>query len=411
MSGVTERVTIDALGHEGDGIADAPEGRVFVPFTLPGEEVEIEGSGARPRLVAVTKPSPQRTAPICRHFGSCGGCALQHMGRAPYLAWKREQVVNAFRQRGIDAAVEPVVAIGPGTRRRAVFSAARTEKGVALGFHRRGSEEIVAIEECPVLVPALVEKRATLLAIAAATLDRGKALRIVAVAADNGLDIAVSGGKRLGRRELETLGRLGADPSIARLTVDGTMIFANRRPELAAGGTTLLPVPGGFLQAVAAAETALADAVVAAVGKAAPVADLFAGIGTFTVRLARQAQVTAVEGDEKAVAALTEAVKRGKGLKPVTARRRDLFKNPLAASELAPFGAVVFDPPAAGAKAQATTIAASSVPTVVAVSCNPATLARDARILIDGGYRMTHVLPVDQFLFSAEIEAVAVFRR
>jgi 23S rRNA (uracil1939-C5)-methyltransferase len=404
-------VTIGALGHEGDGIADTPEGRVFVPFTLAGEEVEIETGGGRARLVAVTRPSPERTAPVCRHFGSCGGCALQHMGRAPYLAWKREQVATAFRQRGIDAAVEPVSAIEPGTRRRAVFSAVRTAKGIALGFHRRASDEIIAVEECPVLLPALLEKRATLTAIAAATLDRGKTLRIVAVAADNGFDIAVSGGKRLGRGELEALGRLGADHSIARLTVDGTTIFANRRPELSAGGTTLLPVPGGFLQAVAAAETALADAVVAAVGKAAPVADLFAGIGTFTVRLARQAQVTAVEGDEKAVAALAEAVKHGKGLKPVTARRRDLFKNPLATAELAPFGAVVFDPPAAGAKAQATAIAASSVPIVLAVSCNPATLARDARILIDGGYRLTRVLPVDQFLFSAEIEVVAVFQR
>jgi 23S rRNA (uracil1939-C5)-methyltransferase len=282
---------------------------------------------------------------------------------------------------------------------------------VALGFYRRGSDEIVAIEECPVLLPAIAAKRQALAGLAATVLDGRKPARMVVTAADNGLDIAVTGARKLGRAELEALGRLGADAAVARLSVDGAMVFVNRRPEIQAGGATLYPVPGGFLQAAAPAEAALGEAVAAAIGKPGAIADLFAGIGTFTLRLARIAPVTAVEGDASLLAALADAAKRTKGVKAVTTRKRDLFKNPLAPAELDAYGAVVFDPPAAGAKTQAEALARSKVRTVAAVSCNPATLARDARILIDGGYRLARVLPVDQFLWSAEIEAVAVFTR
>jgi 23S rRNA (uracil1939-C5)-methyltransferase len=193
--------------------------------------------------------------------------------------------------------------------------------------------------------------------------------------------------------------------------VDGVEVFRSRSPEIAVGSASLLPTAGGFLQAAAAAEMAIAETVLAHVGKTKPVADLFAGVGTFTLRLARQSPVTAVEGEQALVDALQAAARRATGLKPVTALRRDLFVNPLSRRELDAFGAVVFDPPAAGAKAQAEALAASSVKRVAAVSCNPATLARDARILIDGGYRLIRVVPVDQFLFSAEIEAVATFER
>jgi 23S rRNA (uracil1939-C5)-methyltransferase len=333
------------------------------------------------------------------------------MERAAYLAWKRSLVATAFAQRGIAAEVEPVVPIGLGSRRRAIFSAVKGAKGVVLGFHRRGGNDIVGIEECPVLAPAIVAKLPALRDLARIVLRPGKPGRVFVVLGNNGLDVTVEGGRKLDRAALEALSRFAIDGAIARLIVDGIEVFLNRRPELAAGSATLFPVPGGFLQAAAAAENTLAAAVLTHVGAAAPVADLFAGIGTFTLRLAARAPVTAVEGDATLIAALNQAVRRATGVKPVTARKRDLFQNPLAPVELNAFAAVVFDPPAAGAKAQAEALAASRVPKVVAVSCNPATLARDARILIDGGYRLTRVLPVDQFLFSAEVEAVATFER
>ena len=407
---MTETVTITELGHAGDGIAEPGGNRTFVPFTLPGETVAIERSGARARLIDVVAPSAVRVRPACRHFGTCGGCALQHMAEPAYRAWKREIVRRSFLLHAIDAPVEPVVATPPGTRRRAIFSAVHTRDRLILGFHRRTAHEIVAIEECPVLSADIVAALPLIRMIAARAIRKRHQGRIT-VTAGNGLDIAIDGGGRLDRSALEELGTFAREQAIARLTADGSEIFVNRRPELAADGAVLLPSPAGFVQASAQAEQALAEAVTAHVGDAAPVADLFSGIGTFTLRLARRAAVTAVEGDPALLAALSRAVRQARSLKSVTALSRDLFANPLAPAELDRFAAVVFDPPAAGAKAQAEAIALSGVPKVVAVSCNPATLGRDARILIDGGYRLTRVLPVDQFLWSAEIEVVATFAK
>jgi 23S rRNA (uracil1939-C5)-methyltransferase len=408
---VSETVRIESLGHAGDGIAETSDGRVFVPFTLPHEVVAIVRSGNRGRLTAVEEASPLRVAPVCRHFGACGGCVLQHVQHDAYLSWKREIVARTFALAGIDAPVEPVVPIAVGSRRRAVFSAVKTVRGVVLGFQRRGRNEVIAVEECPVLAPSILSRLATLREMAGISVKPKRTARIVVLAADNGLDIAVTGGGRLDRKALESLGLFGADPGIARLTVDGGEVFVSRRPEIDVGGASLLPPAGGFVQASAAAEAALADAVLNHVGDARPVVDLFAGCGTFSLRLARNAPVTAVEGEPTLLAALDESVRRSRGLKPVTTRRRDLFRNHMAPEELNAFGAVVFDPPAAGAKAQSEALARSRVPKIAAVSCNPATLARDARILIDGGYRLERLLPVDQFLFSPEIEVVATFAR
>jgi 23S rRNA (uracil1939-C5)-methyltransferase len=333
------------------------------------------------------------------------------MERAAYLTWKREIVARSFALAGVETAVEPVVAIATGSRRRAVFTAVSTARGVILGFQRRGSNEVIAVEECPVLALAIATRLGMFREIAGLVAKPRRPARIAVLAADNGLDIAVTGGGRPDERVLSALGRLGGDAALARLTLDGRDVFVSRRPEIAMGAAMLLPPAGGFVQASAAAEAAFAEAVIAHVGDSRPVLDLFAGCGTFSLRLARRAPVTAVEGEAASLAALDEATRRSRGLRPVATRRRDLFRNPMAPEELALFGAVVFDPPAAGARAQSEALARSRVPKIAAVSCNPATLARDARILIDGGYRLERVLPVDQFLFSPEIEVVAAFSR
>ncbi len=409
---MSETVTIAALGAGGDGVAETAGGRIFVPFTLPGETVEIERDGKRGRPTRILAASADRVTPPCSHFGTCGGCTLQHMERTAYLAWKRDIVAKSFALHGIDVAVEPVTASEPGGRRRAVFSAVNTAGGVVLGFNRRGSHEIVPVTACPVLAPGIVAHLPLFRDMVAVAVKPRRRARLTVTLAGNGLDAALAGGGKLDRDQRGRLGAFAGDAAIARLTVDGETVFANRRPEIAVGGdAALLPVPAGFVQATPLAEAALAGAVLAHVGDEGPVADLFAGIGTFTLRLAQRVAVTAVEGDEVLLEALGAAVRSATGLKPVTTRRRDLFANPLSPPELDPFAAVVFDPPAAGARAQAEAIARSAVARVVAVSCNPATLARDARILIDGGYRLTRVLPVDQFLWSAEIEAVATFAR
>ncbi|MCW5695927.1 MAG: class I SAM-dependent RNA methyltransferase [Bauldia sp.] len=404
------RARIERLAHKGDGVAVVDGRELFVPFTLPGEAVEIAVDGDTATLVRVVAASADRAVPACLHFTDCGGCVVQHLATPAYLEWKRLQVVEAFAQRGIDAAVEPTVAIAPGTRRRVTFAIVHEADGPVLGFSRRASHDVVAIAACPVAVPAIATRLGLLRALAGAVVPRGRSARMTVVAADNGLDVAIDADRPLGRAIRERLAGLSADPALARLSIDGEAVTMAWRPEIAIGKASLLPVPGGFLQASEEAEAAIAGLVAAGVGKTrGPVADLFCGIGTLSLRLAASAPVTAVDGDGGLLTALTESAKRAQGLKPIATRVRDLFRNPMAPAELKPFATVVFDPPRAGAKAQAEALAKSAVPRVVAVSCNPATLARDARILIDGGYRLERVTPVDQFLWSAHVEAVAVF--
>ena len=296
---MAETVAITALGHGGDGVAESG-GRVFVPYTLPGETVEIERAGERGTLTRVVSASPDRVGPLCPNFQKCGTCALEHMARPAYLAWKREQVIQAFAQRGIETEVEPIVPIARGSRRRAVFSAIRTTKGTVFGFHARHSDEIVPITECPVLTPAIVAKIPTFAAIANIALKRWKPARVTVLSADNGFDVSMTGAGKPDRAMLERLGSFATDLSLARVTIDGVEVFRNRQPEIAAGPAVLFPTPGGFVQAAKAAEAALAEAIVGHIGEAGPVADLFAGIGTFTFRLAAKAPVTARRGRRRA---------------------------------------------------------------------------------------------------------------
>jgi 23S rRNA (uracil1939-C5)-methyltransferase len=406
---MAETLTITALGHEGDGIAETANGKVFVPFTLSGETVTATVEGERGHLVSIETPSPDRVDPACRHFGTCGGCALQHWAPEQYQAWKRDLVVHAFAQRGIETEVSPVVPVAPHTRRRAVFTLARDDKGLALGFNKRDSHDVLAIEECPLLVPEIETRRDKLVALAGRLVDQGKRVRMTVVSTDTGLDVSLEGARKPGRADYEALGRAAVDGAICRLTVDGAEIVMSRVPELRNDPVVLYPSPGGFLQATAPSELAMADLVDAAIGKSGPVLDLFSGIGTFTLKLARRFPVLAVEGDDTLLKALDRSMRYSTGIRAITTRRRDLFLNPMVPVELKPFKAVVFDPPRAGAKAQAEMLAKSDVPRIIGVSCNPATLARDARILIDGGYKLTSVTPVDQFLWSGHVEVVATF--
>lgn len=399
-------VEIVGLGAQGDGIAETAQGHRFVPFALPGERVRPAPDGF-PDIVSA--PSPERVAPLCRHFGVCGGCVAQHMSSTLYADWKRSSVVEAFRQRGLDPHVAPLLRIPAASRRRAVFTATRSGNDVTLGYHRRRSHTLFGLEECPVLVPAIVEKVAVLRAIAHAVTDREARISVLATSA--GLDIAIDGTQPISAVARAKLAQITGEGRIARVTVGGDIVIERAKSALAIGGISFVPPPGAFVQAVAEAEDALVAQVMAGAAKAKNIADLFAGIGTFTFALARRVRVLAVDGDNSAIAALSEAARHAQGLKSIETRVRDLFRDPLSPRELDRFDAVVFDPPRAGAKAQAEALAKSTVPTVIAVSCNPATLARDARILVDGGYRVESVAPIDQFLYSAHVEAVALLRR
>ena len=402
---------IAALGAQGDGIAK-PEGEtIFVPFALPSELVRAEVDGASGRLIEVVSPSADRAEPVCRHFGVCGGCVAQHMAPELYQQWKRQIVVDAFARAGLETDIAPLVTVPTGSRRRAVFSSRKWETGVILGFHRMGSETIEPIRECPVLSPAIVSGLSLISGLCGLLLKECRGVRCTALASPIGLELSFeSETGRIGAANRSRFVELAAGKHLSRVTLDGDVVLAEAKPMIRFGVADVVIPPGVFVQAVAEAEAAMAERVLEAAGKGKQVADLFCGVGTFALRLARRARVFAVDSDQAAIGALVTAA-RLPGLKPIETRVRDLLREPLSAKELDKFDVVVFDPPRAGAKAQAEMLAKSKVKTVVAVSCNPATLARDARILTDGGYQIGQVTPIDQFVYSAHVEVVAVLSR
>lgn len=405
-------LTIDHLGAQGDGVAHTGSGQVFVPFTLPGERVTASVGKGRADLLAVLDPSPERVAPACRHFGTCGGCALQHMAMPAYLAWKREKVVAALKGRGIETAVGDIVACPPHSRRRVVFALRRTERGMLLGYNQALSHQIVDIEECPISVPAIVSALCALRELARILASTGDAFRMAVTATETGLDIELREAGKLTDDARHAASRFALSAGFARVSFDGEIVIEPKKPVMTAGEVVVMPPPGAFVQAVAHAENAMAMLVTDHLRKAKTVVDLFSGWGTFALRLARRSQVHAVEGDAPALAALDRAFRFGEGLKTVTSEKRDLFRRPLTYKELdARFDGLVFDPPRAGAEDQAKQIARSAVPYVAAVSCNSVTLARDLEILISGGYTLKSVTPVDQFLWSPHVEAVALLEK
>jgi len=414
----TETLTIARLGSGGDGIADTSAGPVYVPFTLPGEVVAVARVKNHATVMSMSVASPERVTPPCVHFGpdgrngTCGGCTLQHAGDALYHAFKRNLVVAALKSKGLTPEVAPLVIARPGERRRVVFTARRTEKGMLLGFNQAGSHHIVSIDHCPIASDGIVSRLEDIRRVADAIATSSEPFRLTVLETLSGLDLAFEGVKMVGDRERRAVTQCVLSlRGIARVSNDGEILIEPQKPEIDFGGVRVSPPAGGFTQATKEAEEAMADLVLAALGKAKRVADLFAGSGTFALRIARKAKVHAIEGEEKAVKALDHAARNTQGLKPVTVERRDLFRRPLMASELKVYDAVVFDPPRAGAEDQCKELARSGVKTIVAVSCNPVSLARDLAILTAAGYRIRLVTPIDQFLWSAHVEAVAVLEK
>lgn len=406
-----ERLRIDRMGHRGDGIAETPEGPVYVPYALAGETVEVERTAERARLIQVIERSPERINPVCRHFGTCGGCAVQHWRSARYRAWKRELAVTALAQAGVEAPVEDMIDAHGEGRRRAVLHARRGAKNAAVvGFTGRRSHMVVPIERCPILAPALKRALPVARRLAAALELSGRPLDLHFTATDGGLDVDIRGSGALGPETIAALAAIAREERLARVTRHGEVVAKLAEPSIRFGRAAVVLPPGAFLQATVAGEEALAGLVQEAIGETRRVADLFCGVGTFALRLAETARMLAVDSDAAATAALARAA-GALGLKPVEAKTRDLFRHPLTAGELVPCRAAVLDPPRQGAEAQVRELANASLSRIVYVSCDPATFARDAKILIDGGYRLGRVVPVDQFRYSAHIELVGVFDR
>jgi 23S rRNA (uracil1939-C5)-methyltransferase len=412
---VVERLIIDHVGHRGDGVAFAGGQTVFVPYTLDGETVDAEPVADHPdrRLLSrIEHASAARIAPFCKYFGACGGCAIQHWQPEAYRAWKRGIVVDTLAHAGIECEVDALIdAHGAGRRRITVHARRGADGELRVGFAAASSHAIVAIDDCPILDPGLRGALDAARALAEVLKPVTKPLDIQITATSSGLDVDVRGSGPLPSAMIATLSRMAEQHRLTRLTRHGELVLMRTPPVIAIGTAQVTLPPGSFLQATAAGEEALAAVVTAHCNRAKHIADLFCGVGPFALRLAAKSRISAFDSDAGAVTALQKAATATSGLKPVKAQTRDLFRRPLMPQELRDYDTVVFDPPRQGAQAQVQQLAASKIPVVVAVSCNVATFARDARILIEGGYKIDGVTPVDQFRHTPHVELVARFKR
>lgn len=412
-----ERIlAVSAIGARGDATAPSEDGPVYAPYALPGERVRARITGARAEVLEVLEASPERQTPACRHFGACGGCQLQHWREAPYLAWKRDQVREALARRGFGGVeVDPVIPAWERGRRRAGFHAARQNGRVRLGFIERGGAKLTPIAECPVLAPELEDIALRLTPLAEATLPQRGEITLHCLLTDAGVDVVIKGAGRaelLKRDALERLSALAHELGLARLSVDGEPIVVRAKPILRMGRAVVSPPPGAFLQPTVEGEEVLARLTLEALAGTKRVIDLFSGIGTFALRLAEAAEVLAVEADEEMLAALKAAADgAGGALKEVRTLQRDLLRTPLSSLEMKKFDGVVIDPPRSGARLQAEQIARAPIRKLAYVSCDPASFARDLKPLIEHGFTVTRVTPVDQFRWSPHIELVGALER
>jgi 23S rRNA (uracil1939-C5)-methyltransferase len=416
----TEIADVERVGARGDGVARAGVRTAYVPFTVPGDRVRLargarRGDGDAASLIEVLQPGPDRVAARCPHFGACGGCALQQWADDEVLAWKREQVVAALAHRGLDAPVAAILATPPGERRRVYLAARNGRRGAVLGYRVRASHAIVNVTDCPLLNQALHTLLDPLRSLAAEVLGAGEEAAFEVTATAPGPDLVLERPRAPDAAEGRRLAAFAADAGLARIswragkTAESELVCLRAPPTVRFGDISVEIPPGGFVQASPSAEAALVGEIRAATETARRIADLYAGCGAFTFALLDRASVRAVERDAEAVAALRQAAHRS-GAR-VEAEPRDLVRRPLQDDELRGFDAVVLDPPRAGARAQAEALARSSVPVVSYVSCHPGTFARDARILVDAGYRLTRVVPVDQFLWSPHVELIGIFQK
>lgn len=401
-----EQHRINRLGLHGDGIADGP---IYAQGTLPGELVAGVRSDSRLEQIRIIEPAPDRVKAPCRHAKSCGGCQLQHASDAFVADWKQNVVKQALAAQGLDAPFRPISTSPPRSRRRATLSARRTKSGALVGFHARGSDTVVQIPDCQLLHPDLMAALPVAEDLARIGASRKGELSVQATISLGGLDIAVQGGKPLDAALRADLASAAEHQKLARLTWQDECVAMRARPEQAMGKCRVTPPPGAFLQATAQGERALLEGVREILSGSGRIADLFAGCGTFTLPLAETAEVLAVEGNAAMIAALDEGWRHASGLKHVTGLARDLFRRPLRKDELRGFSGVVLDPPRAGAAAQVTELALAQVERIAFVSCNPVTFARDARHLVEAGYRIGFVQVIDQFRWSSHVELVAGF--
>ncbi|WP_142415771.1 class I SAM-dependent RNA methyltransferase [Bartonella massiliensis] len=407
---MSDNVIINHIGENGCGVAKTAHDFVYVPFTLPGEHAEIIVHGKYATCIALKEKSSERIDALCQHFGECGGCALQHWRADAYRVWKRQLVVDALQNYGIKSVVAPLIECKPYSRRRMTLTASMTPQGQKVGFNRYLSHEIVAFEECPVSHPELISQLHNIRELCAFLSSSVKRFHVTITRVKNGLDVALSG-CIVPQSLRQKMINVALSSGITRLSVAGEVLIEREKPVIYFGDVRVEFPSGGFLQATCEAENIMDNIILTHLKKAKNALDLFSGVGTFTLRMAKKMNVHAVENNEGALRNLNSSARFATGLKRVTCEKRDLFRHPLSVKELECFESVVFDPPRSGAEEQVRELAKATVSRVVAISCNPATFARDLSLLVAGGYMIEKIIPIDQFLWSPHVEVVAVLSK
>jgi len=402
---------VSRLGPLGDGVISTESGNIFAPFVLPSEKITGEIMDGRITDPKIVEPTADRIKAACKHFKRCGGCNLQHASDQLLAEWKTKKTKDTLAAVGLAPEFRKIITSPPNSRRRATFTARRTKKSAMVGFLGRASDTITEISECAVSDQSLLSAFDTFKDFAKIGGSRKNSIRISATISNTGLDVQVGDAKELSPTEVALLGQLCAKAKITRLVWNNDLVAMEAPPSQTFDGIEVVPPAGAFLQATKEGEIALINTVKEIVGNANNVVDIFAGCGTFALPLAKEASVSAFEGEKEMIAALDNAWRNSAGLKKVIAEARDLFRRPLMIDELNKFDAVVIDPPRAGAAAQVEELAKSSVPKIAFVSCNPTTFARDAQTLCASDYPLDWVQVVDQFIWNPHVELVAQFTK
>lgn len=407
-------IEITSLGSHGDGIGKLSSKKVFVPFSLVGETILITKKGDRARIDEIIKPSINRISPICSHFTRCGGCVAQHIDTDTYRSWKEDIVKTALLNQGLNVDLYPLIDAHGIGRRRVTLNVQVDKDKTQVGFMGKRSHDLLDFVECPILVDDLSEAKKISRLLSAPFKSFVQKLKINITAFDCGLDCNIQIPKKHSKLDLNIrmdLARLALELDLARISVSDEIIAECRSPMIKYGNALVYPPPSCFLQATAKGECIIGDLVIDNAGSAHKIVDLFCGIGSFTLRLANTSSVLAADVNEHQIKSLSNALRYCQGLKPVITVVRDLYNDPYKAHELSKFDCAIFNPPRAGAKAQVIEISKSKISIVIAVSCDSASFARDTAILINGGYCLKKVIPIDQFKFTRHIEVVAVFKR
>lgn len=408
---VVKTLDIIALSHAGEGLTKPETGALHVPFTLPGERIHAEIQGTRARLISLVQTSPDRTAAPCEYFGRCGGCAVQHLKEDAYRKWKRSLLVDALQRRSIETCVNELVDGHGRGRRRVVLHVRQSNDAVRVGFMEGRTHDLVDLDRCPLLEQGLAGIFLASRAMAGALNCGNSGFDLQFTFAANGIDCSIIGLPRDFKVPIAAVAGVAATHRLLRVSRHDEVLLETGRPEVRCASAMVSIPPSAFLQATEEAQSCLAALVSRYVGKAKNAADFFCGIGPFTLGLAEHRPVTAMDVNGPAVAALRSAASRARGLRPIVGHVRDLFREPPSTTELKSFDAIVFNPPRKGAEALCRNLVGSGVKTIVAVSCNPDTFARDAAILTKAGYDLSEVTPVDQFRWSPHLEMVGLFSR